>query len=87
MVMRLDGAERLSPTFRFGDGAAELDTQSRASVARLAAAIEAGFFDGRALLFAGFSDSAGSAQINTRLAQRRAADRAGSRPRRDRQRR
>jgi hypothetical protein len=31
-----------------------------------------GFFDGRTLLFAGFSDSAGSAQINTRLAQRRA---------------
>jgi phosphate transport system substrate-binding protein len=38
---------------------------------RLAAAIEAGFFDGRTLLFAGFSDSAGSAQINARLAQRR----------------
>jgi phosphate transport system substrate-binding protein len=72
MMTRLDGAERLSPTFRFADGAAELDTQSRASVTRLAAAIEAGFFDGRTLLFAGFSDSAGSAQINTRLAQRRA---------------
>jgi phosphate transport system substrate-binding protein len=49
MVTRLDGAERLSPTFRFADGAAELDTQSRASVTRLAAAIEAGFFDGRTL--------------------------------------
>ncbi len=72
MLTRLDGAERLSPTFRFGDGAAELDTQSRASIGRLASAIEAGFFDGRTLLFAGFSDSGGSAQINTRLALRRA---------------
>jgi len=72
MLQRLGGAERLSPTFRFGDGAAELDTQSRAAVGRLAAAIEAGLFDGRTLLFAGFSDSAGSAPINTRLAQRRA---------------
>jgi phosphate transport system substrate-binding protein len=87
MLTRLDGAERLSPTFRFADGAAELDTQSRASVTRLAAAIEAGFFDGRTLLFAGFSDSAGSAQINARLAQRRAEDGAGGRARRDRQRR
>jgi phosphate transport system substrate-binding protein len=67
-----NSAERLSPTFRFGDGAAELDTQSRAAVGRLAAAIEAGLFDGRTLIFAGFSDSAGSAQINTRLALRRA---------------
>jgi phosphate transport system substrate-binding protein len=72
MLTRLEGAERLSPTFRFEDGAAELDTQSRAAVGRLATAIEAGLFDGRTLLFAGFSDSAGSAQINSRLAQRRA---------------
>jgi phosphate transport system substrate-binding protein len=72
MLTRLGSAERLSPTFRFGDGAAELDTQSRAAVGRLAAAIEAGLFDGRTLMFAGFSDSAGSAQINTRLALRRA---------------
>lgn len=72
MLVRLARAERLSPTFRFADGAAELDTQSRASIGRLATAIEAGLFDGRTLLFAGFSDSAGSAQINTRLAERRA---------------
>jgi outer membrane protein OmpA-like peptidoglycan-associated protein len=72
MVTRLERSERLSPTFRFADGAAEMDTQSRAAARRLATAIEAGFFDGRTLLFAGFSDSAGSSQINTRLAQRRA---------------
>ncbi|MDG4647035.1 phosphate ABC transporter substrate-binding/OmpA family protein [Roseibacterium sp. SDUM158017] len=72
MLLRLGEGERLSPTFRFADGAAELDTQSRASVGRLAAAIERGAFDGRTLLFVGFSDSAGSPEINTRLAQRRA---------------
>ncbi|GAA5076539.1 phosphate ABC transporter substrate-binding/OmpA family protein [Roseibacterium beibuensis] len=72
LVARLDGAERLSPTFRFGDGTAELDTQSRASVLRLAAAIERGAFDGRRLIFVGFSDSAGAAAVNRRLSLRRA---------------
>jgi len=72
MLHRLGDAERLSPTFRFSGGAADLDTQSRAAVGRLAAAIERGDFDGRTLLFTGFSDSAGSPGINRRLAQRRA---------------
>jgi phosphate transport system substrate-binding protein len=72
MVTRLGAAERLSATFRFGDGRAELDTQSRAAVGRLAAAIERGAFDGRTLIFAGFSDGAGSAEVNVRLSERRA---------------
>jgi len=72
MLRRLAGAERLSPTFRFAGGATELDTQSRAAIGRLVTAIEAGLFDGRTLLFVGFSDSAGSAQVNMRLAQNRA---------------
>jgi len=72
MLRRLGEAERLSPTFRFSGGAAKLDTQSRAAIGRLVTAIEAGLFDGRTLLFAGFSDSAGSAQVNMRLAQNRA---------------
>ncbi|MGP1356957.1 phosphate ABC transporter substrate-binding/OmpA family protein [Roseicyclus sp.] len=72
MLRRLGAAERLSPTFRFEGGAADLDTQSRAAVGRLAAAIERGAFDGRTLLFVGFSDGAGSAIVNTRLAERRA---------------
>ena len=72
MLRRLTDAERLSPTFRFDDGTAELDAPSRAAVARLARAIEAGRFDGRALVFAGFSDTVGTARINVRLARRRA---------------
>lgn len=72
MLTRLGMAERLSSTFRFAGGAAELDTQSRAAVGRLASAIRTGAFDGRTLNFVGFSDSAGSARINLRLAERRA---------------
>ncbi len=72
MLARLGSAERLSATFRFADGRAELDTQSRASVDRLAAAIERGAFDGRTLIFAGFSDGAGPAEVNARLSERRA---------------
>lgn len=72
MLARLSGAERLSATFRFGGGATDLDAQSRASAARLAAAIERGVFDGRQLIFVGFSDGEGSAAVNTRLSLRRA---------------
>jgi phosphate transport system substrate-binding protein len=72
MLHRLTAAERLSPTFRFDDGTAELDAQSRAAVDRLVSAIEAGDFDGRSLVFTGFSDAVGTAQINVRLARRRA---------------
>ena len=57
---------------RFSDGSSDLDALSRAAVARLAAAIESGAFDGRRLIFVGFSDSAGAAEINLRVAQRRA---------------
>lgn len=72
LVARLARAERLSATLRFADGSVELTPHSRASVARLAAAIEAGTFDGRRLLFVGFSDGQGDAAVNMRLSQRRA---------------
>jgi phosphate transport system substrate-binding protein len=41
-------------------------------VARLAAAIEQGAFDGRRLTFVGFSDGEGRAEVNLRLSLRRA---------------
>jgi len=72
MLDRLHAADRLSATFRFGEGAIELDAQSRASAARLAAAIERGAFDGQELIFAGFSDGDGSSTVNARLSLRRA---------------
>ncbi|WP_338052087.1 phosphate ABC transporter substrate-binding/OmpA family protein [Roseicyclus persicicus] len=72
LVETLGHAERLSATFRFADGSVDLDAQSRASVARLAAAIEQGAFDGRRLVFVGFSDGGGRAEVNLRLSLRRA---------------
>ena len=69
---RLARAERLSPTFRFSGGEIELDAQSRSSVSRLARSIERGMFDGRRLVFVGFSDAEGSAEVNERLSRRRA---------------
>lgn len=72
VVEVLGSAERLSTTLRFNPGGAELDIQSRASVSRLASAIERGVFDGRQLIFAGFSDSDGPSTVNARLSLRRA---------------
>lgn len=73
MVAALAGAGRLTTTFRFRTGgSARLDAQSYANVATLAHALEAGLFDGRTLIFAGFSDGAGPASANLSLARRRA---------------
>jgi phosphate transport system substrate-binding protein len=72
MVATLAGAERLSPTFRFRTGAAGLDASSRGNALLLAEALEAGVYDGRELIFAGFSDSEGSAEANLRIARSRA---------------
>lgn len=72
MIIALGTAERLSTTLRFNHGGAALDIQSRASIARLAAAVERGTFDGRQLMFVGFSDGNGSAEVNARLSLRRA---------------
>lgn len=68
----LQGAERLTLGFRFEGGATTLDAQSRSNVHLLADLIEAGVFDDKTLLFAGFSDGQGAAAINRRLSKRRA---------------
>lgn len=72
LVSSMARVERLSATFRFADGSVELDAQSRASATRLAAAIERGDFDGRRLVFVGFSDGEGRAEVNLGLSRRRA---------------
>ena len=68
----LDGAERLSTTLRFEPSGSDLDVPSRTAIARLAAALERGAFDGRRLIFVGFSDGEGPAGLNARLSLRRA---------------
>jgi phosphate transport system substrate-binding protein len=72
MVDTLAPLRRLSTSFRFEAGAARLDAQSRSNVQQLAHAIEAGVYDGRQLVFVGFSDGEGPADGNLRIAQQRA---------------
>lgn len=69
---RMSAAARLSTTIRFEDGSSSFATQSRASISRLVRAIEAGAFEGRRLIFVGFSDGAGNAAANLRLSRSRA---------------
>ena len=72
MVSALQDGSRVSITFRFEDGSAELDVPSRANVTLLADQIAQGRFDGAELLFAGFSDGQGGADANLDLSRRRA---------------
>ena len=72
LVAAMDGADRLSLTFRFDGGTTTLDANSADSVVDLAQMLEAGLFKGQALMLAGFSDGSGSAQANLALAQNRA---------------
>lgn len=68
----MEGADRLSLTFRFQDGTDTLDAASRDTLSDLAQMLEAGVFKGQALTLVGFSDGAGSAGANRELALNRA---------------
>ncbi|WP_207768671.1 substrate-binding domain-containing protein [Pelagivirga sediminicola] len=72
MVRILSPLKRLTTTFRFEPGSIRLDAQSRSNVDGLARALESGFYDGRQLLFVGFSDGEGPASTNRTIALRRA---------------
>lgn len=72
LVDVMDGADRLSLTFRFQDGSSTLDAHSRDNLADLARLMEAGIFRGKALILAGFSDGSGAAGANLALSQSRA---------------
>ncbi|GAB4298060.1 MAG: phosphate ABC transporter substrate-binding/OmpA family protein [Roseovarius sp.] len=72
MTAFLTPMARLTTTFRFEAGSARLDAQSRSNVHQLARALETGLYDGRRLVFVGFSDGQGPAEANLRIAQQRA---------------
>lgn len=72
MVTRLTPYDRLTISFRFEAGSTLLDAQSRSNVEQLAAALEQGLYDGRELMFVGFSDGSGDAAGNRRIALDRA---------------
>ena len=71
MVGDMAGADRLTPTFRFGANGG-LDAVSNGALLRLARDLEAGLMDGNRLILVGFSDGFGPAAANLALAQRRA---------------
>lgn len=72
LVRATRDAERLSTSFRFDGGSSGMDAQSRGNVLRLARTIETGAFDGRELVFIGFSDGEGAATPNRVISRRRA---------------
>ena len=72
LVAAMDGADRLSLTFRFEGGTTTLDAASQGNLADLAQMLEAGLFKGQALFLAGFSDGSGAAKTNLDLSQSRA---------------
>jgi phosphate transport system substrate-binding protein len=73
LVNLMDGADRLSLTFRFEDGSSTLDPQSRDNLADLAQLIASGQFRIERMVLAGFSDGSGAAEANLALSVERAA--------------
>jgi phosphate transport system substrate-binding protein len=73
LVAVMDGADRLSLTFRFEDGGTSLTPSSQENIADLARLIASGGFAGEALVLAGFSDGSGDAKANLALSIERAA--------------
>jgi phosphate transport system substrate-binding protein len=72
MTEVLADMRRLTTSFRFEPGSARLDAQSRSNVRALARAFEEGVYDGRSLIFVGFSDGDGPADANLEIARKRA---------------
>jgi phosphate transport system substrate-binding protein len=72
VVSAMEGAERLSLTFRFEEGGMTLEPVSQDALADLAQMIEAGIFKDKRLQLVGFSDGAGDAEANRALGQARA---------------
>jgi len=72
MIGTLRKMRRLTTSFRFETGSVRLDAQSRSNVEQLASALEAGIYDGKSLVFIGFSDGKGPAAANLEISRRRA---------------
>jgi phosphate transport system substrate-binding protein len=73
LVGLMDGADRLSLTFRFEDGSSTLDAVSRDNLVDLGQLIASGQFRAERLVLAGFSDGSGAAEANLALSLERAA--------------
>lgn len=73
LVGVMDGADRLSLTFRFEDGTSTLDASSQDNLVDLAQLIASGQFRNERMVLAGFSDGSGAAEANLALSTERAA--------------
>ncbi|WP_118138095.1 phosphate ABC transporter substrate-binding/OmpA family protein [Oceanicella sp. SM1341] len=74
LLTELRDAERLSTTLRTDPATGRPDARSREEIRRLAGLLASGAFGGREVLFAGFTDSIGRADLNRDLSLRDAED-------------
>lgn len=72
MLNEIKDAERLSITFRFTPGSANLETRSQSEAERFARMLAGGAYAGKDILLIGFTDSVGAFDVNRGLAVRRA---------------
>lgn len=72
LIADMNGARRLSITFRFRTGSFDLDTKARADVDRLADLMRTSELRGKQVLLLGFADAVGPYQANGALSVRRA---------------
>jgi len=72
LIKDMNGARRLSITFRFRTGSFDLDTKARADIDRLAELLRAPELRGRQVLLLGFADAVGPYPANSALSVRRA---------------
>jgi phosphate transport system substrate-binding protein len=72
LIADMNGARRLSITFRFRSASNELDTKGRADIDRLVALAATPDLRGKRLLLLGFADAVGPYAANAALALRRA---------------
>ena len=73
LISDLNGARRLSITFRFKLGSVELDARAQSDIERLIELIRTPELRGKRILLLGFADSIGQFASNSTLSQRRAA--------------
>ena len=72
LIADMNGARRLSITFRFKSGSIELDAKARADIGRLAGLTATPELRGKRLMLLGFADAVGPYQANGALSVRRA---------------
>jgi phosphate transport system substrate-binding protein len=72
LIADMNGAKRLSITFRFRTGSFELDTKARADIDRLAELIRTPDLRGKEVLLLGYADAVGPYQANSLLSVSRA---------------